>query len=70
MWRSMKRGIWTDEERDKGGDSGETGTEDNAGVKSRKMRKKGREVTEDTYCTVGAVLVFVLVIVLLMTNIC
>lgn len=41
-----KRGIWTDEERDKGGDSGETGTEeDNAGVKNRKMRKKGREYT-------------------------
>lgn len=43
MWRSMKRGIWTDEERDKGGDSRETGTEeDNAGVKSRKMRKRER----------------------------
>lgn len=52
MWRSMKRGIWTDEERDKGGDSRETGTEeDNAGVKSRKMRKRGREHTgtEETY---------------------
>lgn len=42
----MKRGIWTDEERDKGGDSREAGTEeDNAGVKSRKMRKSGKKDT-------------------------
>lgn len=52
----MKRGIWTDEERDKGGDSREAGTEeDNAGVKSRKMRKSGKKDTgaEEKCCESG-----------------
>lgn len=48
MWRSMKRGIWTDEEEDKGGDR-ETGTEeDNDGGKTQKNESE-RESSEVTY---------------------
>lgn len=44
----MKRGIWTDEEEDKGGDR-ETGTEeDNGGGKTQKNESE-RESGEVTY---------------------